>query len=63
MKNFKKSSFCEKGKCCIEVAVDKDMVFIRNSKNPATVIQYTLQEWKDFIKGVKSNEFDMDLWP
>ena len=60
MDNFKKSSFCEKGKCCVEVALDQASVSVRNTKNPTTIIQYTIAEWKAFIKGVKNGEFDVD---
>ncbi len=60
MKEFKKSSYCDKGKCCVEVAIEENMVFIKNSKNPNRIIQYSSQEWKDFIEGVKNNEFNID---
>ncbi len=58
--DFKKSSFC--ATCnCVEVAnlADDDGVVVRDSKNTEQApLQFTNDEWKAFVQGVKAGEFD-----
>lgn len=52
------SSFCESG-ACVGVARQGEQVLVRNTNVPeAPVARFTKQEWKAFIAGVKTGEFD-----
>lgn len=50
---------CESGSC-VGVAREEDgQVLVRNMSDPeAPVARFTQQEWKAFIAGVKTGEFD-----
>lgn len=55
---FKRSSKCDSG-TCIEVAVTPEGVYIRNSQEPNKVLWSSLEEWRDFRKGiVEKGDFD-----
>ena len=57
---FRKSSFSQHSKYCVGVLIDKSSVKIINTNdNNSSVIQFSLEEWKAFVKGVKNNEFDI----
>jgi hypothetical protein len=57
--SFRTSSFCNNG-ACVEIAFTDDSVVVRDSKNPqAQTLSYTASEWRDFVAGVKSGEFDV----
>ena len=43
----------------MEVAFGTDKIFVRNSKSPDRVIQFTPDEWSAFVDGVKKSEFDL----
>jgi len=64
MNNFIKSSFCDRGKCCVDVSIlkNEDKVLVRNSKDKykMIVLSFSIDEWGVFIKGVKNNEFDVN---
>ena len=62
---FVKSSESEqrmplRSRLCVEVAIRKDVIGVRNSNDPdkKTVI-FTPEEWDAFVAGVKNNEFDI----
>lgn len=57
--NFRASSFCGGGSC-VEVAVLHDgRVAVRDSKDRDRSVQvYSATEWRAFVAGVKSGEFD-----
>jgi len=45
---------------CVEVSIQADGVAVRDSKNPnGPVLQFTMKEWRVFLLGVRSNEFDV----
>jgi hypothetical protein len=45
---------------CVEVSVQPTGVAVRDSKNPTgPVLLFTEQEWRVFLLGVRSNEFDV----
>lgn len=51
---------------CVEVALTgSDEVLVRNSKEPqGPVLRFNHAEWKAFVEGVRSGEFDVgDLTP
>jgi Domain of unknown function (DUF397) len=56
---FRASRFCSSGGC-VEVAPLPDgRVAVRDSKDKAKPAQiYSADEWRDFVAGVKSGEFD-----
>lgn len=58
--SFERSSFCANS-CCLEVALipGRGKVYVRNSQNPGTRMEFSAEEWRAFLAGVKSNEFDI----
>lgn len=57
---FKKPSSCGVAFCVeVDKTTGEKVVAIRHSKTPETVIIYSHDEWKAFIKGVKNGEFDI----
>jgi hypothetical protein len=45
---------------CVEVAVEGDIVAVRDSKqSDGAVLLYDTDEWQAFIAGVKAGEFDL----
>ena len=60
-KDFKTSSWSKNNpKTCVAVAVKPNGVAVRNSNDPAkNTLFFTNDEWFAFVKGVKSNEFDV----
>jgi hypothetical protein len=52
------------GNNCVEVRVLGliDVVLVRNSKRPDYDLQFTTDEWKAFIEGVKAGEFDQETF-
>lgn len=55
---FHKSSFSAVGGC-VEVGRDGDRVLVRDTKDRTIpALEFTVQEWLDFINGVKAGEFD-----
>lgn len=54
-----RSSQCNNGENCVEVSMDGDLIYVRNSQNtqqPPTGI--TLTEWTSFLAGVLRGEFE-----
>lgn len=43
---------------CVEVAVTYSMSHVRNSAMPGVWVSFTLEEWDNFIRGVKDGKFD-----
>lgn len=57
---FRKSSFSPDAGGCVEVAVVRGTVRVRDSKNPdGPVFSFDELEWDSFVKGVKAGEFDL----
>lgn len=53
-----KSPSCDNS--CVEVQLDGDTVYTRNSNVPgAGTVAYTTKEWAAFVAGVKAGEFDL----
>jgi len=56
---FKKSSFSGVTKnLCVEVAIRHEKVAVRNSRARDAVVEFTPDEWRAFIAGVKQDEFN-----
>ena len=59
---YRKSSFSDERKSasrCVEVAIEKNRVLVRHSRKQSVSIEFSLQEWVAFIRGVKQSEFDL----
>lgn len=47
------------GGACVEVAADRNIIVIRNSRQPdGPLVEYTPEEWHEFVSGVKKGDFD-----
>jgi hypothetical protein len=47
------------GGACVEVAADQNSILIRNSRQPSgPLIEYTPEEWHEFVSGIKKGDFD-----
>jgi Domain of unknown function (DUF397) len=45
---------------CVEVALGKDEIAVRDSKDPGgPVLRFTTGEWKAFLAGARDGEFDL----
>jgi hypothetical protein len=45
---------------CVEVSFDDHTVLVRHSLNPAgPVLSFSYAEWKAFLTGARSGEFDL----
>lgn len=56
--NWYVSSFCDGGQC-VGVARRGESVLIANTSNPAgAVSEFTVDEWRQFLVGVKLGDFD-----
>lgn len=56
--NWIKASRSYASGSCIELAIDGDLVALRNSRNPHTVLHYSRDELAAFLDGAKRGEFD-----
>jgi len=52
---WRKSSFSEAGNC-VEVAIQEELVLIRDSKNPnGGILSISASAWQEFIHAIRSN--------
>lgn len=60
MSEWHKSSFCDTS-ACVEVArAENGDVMVRDSASPEQPpLWFSPVEWRDFVAGVKSGEFDL----
>lgn len=59
MEKWIKSSYCAADKPqCVEVQQLGGDYWVRDSKNPVSVLKFTAGEWAAFVAGVKAGEFD-----
>ena len=58
---FSKASFSDYSwNQCVQVAIRKDAVGVKDSKDPGkATLCFTHSEWQAFIEGVKAGEFDV----
>lgn len=55
-KTWKRSTYCDT-QTCVEVAIDGDTVYVRNSNQPNKVVTFTREEWDVFRAGINDGEF------
>jgi hypothetical protein len=55
--SFRKSSACASS-ACVEVAIEKGRVHLRNSKSASKTLMFDVDEWTAFVAGVRSGEFE-----
>jgi uncharacterized protein DUF397 len=56
---FRSASFCSGGQC-VQVAPLGDGAQVRDSKRPdLEPLTFTAEEWREFLRGVRANEFDL----
>ena len=55
--NWIKSSTCADS-ACVEVSIVEDLVYVKNDLD-ATEVCFTINEWAEFIEGVRRGEFDV----
>jgi hypothetical protein len=49
---------------CVEVAFVRGHVWVRDSKNQqGPMLRFTPREWRAFLRGVRSYEFDLPALP
>lgn len=58
---WRRSSYSQgSGSTCVEVSIRPNGVAVRDSKNPiGPELHFTRQEWRVFLLGVRSDEFDV----
>lgn len=57
-KVYYKSSLSAKSFKCVGVRRDGDRIWITNTNTDGPNVDFTFEEWKIFIDGVKAGEFD-----
>ena len=63
IKGWFKSTLCgASGGGCVEIAAFDGGVAVRDGKNPTgPALEFTAQEWRVFLAGVRAGEFDLGL--
>lgn len=59
-KVFTKSSFSPYGGKCVGVSITENKVFVINTLTKKAEVEFTHDEWKAFLLGVKNNEFEIN---
>jgi hypothetical protein len=56
--NWHASRTCESG-ACVGVARQGEYILIGNTSNPETAVnKFTIDEWRQFLAGIKLGDFD-----
>ena len=54
--DWRKPSYCAGGECP-EIAKLDDMIALRSSTAPSSVVRYTTEEWQSLVRAIKADEF------
>jgi hypothetical protein len=54
---WRRASVCASGEC-VEVAQSGDDVLVRNSREVDLILRFGAKEWRTFVAGVRSGEFE-----
>lgn len=58
---YKTSSFCNYGECVGIARMENGDVIVKNTKNASErPLNFTQEEWKAFVAGVKNGEFEIE---
>jgi hypothetical protein len=58
LSDWRRSTKCATSEC-LEIARERDMILLRDSKSPQTPpLRYTTEEFRAFLDGAKAGEFD-----
>ncbi len=57
---YKTSSFSDRSRACVGVSIQEDSVFVMNTRTKEAVLQFTHEEWKAFVSGIKAGEFGIE---
>ena len=57
-KKFVVTCFGESHGKCVGVAKNGEKILLTNTKKQNIIIEFTVEEWDAFTKGVKAGEFD-----
>lgn len=63
MTGWRKSSASGADQCCVWVEITPDAVLVREDYSRSAVLEFTHDEWRAFIAGVKAGEFDIEVQP
>ncbi len=57
---YKKSTYSppRDPRFCVEVDIRKNVIHVRNTRRKDVALEFTPEEWKAFVLGVKNNEFE-----
>lgn len=55
---FFKTILSDKGKYCVGVSVNDNVVRVINTKEKQTIVTFSKEEWSIFLSGVKAGHFD-----
>lgn len=55
---WRKSTRCTEQSKCVEVALQDQLVVMRDSKSPRQMLRFTAEAWRAFVADVKIGEFD-----
>jgi hypothetical protein len=53
---WRRSRYCQGGECA-EIAKLDDMIALRSSTAPNSVVRYTTEEWQTLVQAIKVGEF------
>ncbi|MQS13599.1 DUF397 domain-containing protein [Streptomyces kaniharaensis] len=56
--SWQKSSFSGTNANCVEIAIDGDHIYIRESDDPTTIVTTTRAKLHAWLRGAKAGEFD-----
>jgi hypothetical protein len=57
--SWRKSSRSADSYNCVETAFNGHAIGVRDSKNPEKTLVFTSDQWRNFIRGVKHEEFNL----
>jgi hypothetical protein len=53
---WRRPSYCAGGECA-EIAKLDDMIALRSSTAPSSVVRYTTEEWQALVRAISAGEF------
>jgi hypothetical protein len=53
---WRRSRYCQGGECA-EIAKFGNVIALRSSTAPSSVVRYTAEEWQALVRAIKAGEF------